>query len=560
MGEALHENTRYLSPLSMRDLLARVREIGKQFKIISLHRQIEACESLIGEDKHIDVAVLGQFKAGKSSFLNSLVGDGILPIGAIPVTTTISRLQYGAKARVVVRHFDGRVNEVDPQEIEDFTSEARNPANEKNVEVVDIELPSLKRYSGLRFVDTPGLGSVFKYHRETSANWLPEVGAALVAISAERPLAENDLQLIRDLKQHTPKIILLLTKADLLSSEQQTEVIQFFRKTLRREFEQEFPIFLYSTRTGLELWRRRLEEELLFQLAANRKAEIKSIQEHKIRSLVKACLNYLEIALQTSRKADLDRDELRRLILDEKVNYDLIRDEMARIVRENMHHTRELIWKRLEDGPLPVLRKKVKEKLAGEMPSWRENLWKLTRHYEAWLEETLTDELTRVSKTEYRNFLGTRHKAYASISRSLEIFRTLLEGNVERVLGVKLAEADWNIEVAEPTQPDIKTSRTFDYHVDLLWFLIPMFIFRRVFERHYLSQIDGEVEVNLSRLAAQWEERINRSIEGMKKQALAYVQDELATIEALLSRPQGQTNEIREIMGELKRQSEALIN
>ena len=78
------------------------------------------------------------------------------------------------------------------------------PSNQKNVEVVDVELPSLEGYAGLRLVDTPGLGSIFKYHMETSENWLPEVGAALLAISSDRPLAENDLQLIRDLRRSIP--------------------------------------------------------------------------------------------------------------------------------------------------------------------------------------------------------------------------------------------------------------------------------------------------------------------------------------------------------------------
>jgi hypothetical protein len=110
--------------------------------------------------------------------------------------------------------------------------------------------------------------------------------------------------------------------------------------------------------------------------------------------------------------------------------------------------------------------------------------------------------------------------------------------------------------VAEPHQPDIRAGRTFDFHFGLIWFLIPMFIFRPLFERHYLKQVPYDVVVNLSRLAAQWEDRINKAIEGMKKQALKYVQDELATIEALLSRAQGQTEEIRRMIEELKEQLE----
>jgi GTP-binding protein EngB required for normal cell division len=551
-----------ISPLPLQNLakhfLSKILEICVRFQIVSLNRQMEACNNLLQQNHPVDVAILGQFKAGKSSFLNSLTGKPILPVGVTPVTTSITRLQYGEEERAIIRHFDGRQTEVEISAIGEFTSEAKNPANQKNVEMVDVELPSLKKFAGLRLVDTPGLGSIFKYHMETSENWLPEVGTAFLAISSDRPLAQNDLQLIRDLRKHTPKIVLLLTKADLLSPEQQKEVIHFFRTALQRELHEEFPIFLYSTCLDTEKWKQRLEAEIFHPLSINREKEFQNILQHKIQSLAKDSLSYLEFALKTSLRADLDREQLRKRILDEKVNYELIREEFTLIARENAGETRELIKNYLEKFHELPLKKKVLEKLRREMPSWRGNLWKLTRKYEDWLQETMTDEIGQISKSEHKHFLGTLKKAHASLSRSLESFRSLLNQNIEKVLGLRLAGADWKIEVGEPSQPDIKTSRTFDYHFDLLWFLIPMFIFRRLFEKHYLGLVPGEVEVNLSRLAAQWEERINKAIEGMKKQALKYVQDELSTIESLLSKAHGQTEEIRRTMEEIKEQLKRL--
>ncbi|MGD0276534.1 MAG: dynamin family protein, partial [Syntrophales bacterium] len=213
------------------EILSTIHQICNSLKIISLNRQIEVCQGLVDKTPLIDVAILGQFKAGKSSFLNSLIGQQLLPVGVIPVTTVITRIRYGEKERVVVSHFDGTTSEIALSDLDEYTSEAKNPANQKDVNVVDIELPSLEDYAGLRLVDTPGLGSVFKYHMETSENWLPEVGAAILAISADRPLSENDVILIRELLQYTPRVVLLLTKVDLLSTDQQKEVVQFFKDT-----------------------------------------------------------------------------------------------------------------------------------------------------------------------------------------------------------------------------------------------------------------------------------------------------------------------------------------
>jgi GTP-binding protein EngB required for normal cell division len=537
--------------------LQEARSICNRMHILTLDRQIEACEGLLVENPPIDVAILGQFKAGKSSLVNSLIGQPVLPVGVIPVTTVISRLQFGKQERATVSFFDGTRKEIPVADLDEYTSEARNPSNQKNVEMVDIELPALADYAGLRLVDTPGLGSVFKAHMEVSSNWLPEVGAAVLAVSADRPLSDNDLQLIRELTQYTPRIILLLTKADLLSPSQQDEVVKFFEDTLKRELNREFPIFLYSTKTDTERFRHRLEVDLFFKLALNRDFEFRKILQHKTNSVIRGCLGYLDVALKTSRQADEDRESLRRQILGEKVNFDSMREELFFIARENQKQTRTFIMNILQKFMKPLWRE-LTERLERDLKTWRGNLWHLTRRYEQWVADTMTEEMRRISRQEHRHFYGTLKKAHASLARSLEAFRMLLNENVQKALGVSLAEAEWDIRIAEPEQPDIRTFRASNYNLDLIWFLIPMFLFRRAFEKRFVEKIPWEVETNINRLAAQWEERINAAVDGMHRQAVQYVRDETATIESLLSGARGRTDEIREMIAGLERYSDEL--
>ena len=120
------------------------------------------------------------------------------------------------------------------------------------------------------------------------------------------------------------------------------------------------------------------------------------------------------------------------------------------------------------------------------------------------------------------------------------------------MLGVRLSPAEWTIDVPEPSRPDVAFVKVFDFHLDLLWFLIPMALFRGLFERHFLKKVPEIAQIHLSRLAYQWEVRINRTIEDIRDQALRYVQDELATIDGLLSRFAGQSEEIRRTIGGLR--------
>jgi len=537
------------------NILNKIRETCARFHIISLARQIEACDDFFRENQLIDVVILGQFKAGKTSFINSLIGSDALPVGVIPVTTVITRItriQYGERKRAVVTCLDGRKTEISLDMLEEYISEAKNPANQKKVAVVDIELPLFEHYHGLRLVDTPGLGSASKYNTATSQDWLPKVGAAIVAISADRPLSENDLALIQELMEYTPDIILLLTKADLLSKDQQNEVITFLNITVKKEFNCEFPIFLYSTRTDTELFKQRLNAELLVPLAQNRQEELDKILQHKLKALAQSSSRYLAIALKAAQQADRDREEVKRLILNEKVNYDLISSELFLVAREQMIKTRALMTEHLHAKHRVALTREIMANLRQAMRSWKGNLWHFTRQYEHWIAETMAKELQELSLAEDEHFFETLHKARAGIARSVSLFKNLLDRNIEKVLGIQLSDADWNIEVSAPAHPDIAFARSFDFHLDLLWFLFPMIVFKRAFERHFLHQIPWAVEVNMSRLAYQWEVGINKAIEEMKNKALIYIQGELSTIESLLSESHGQTDNLREAIEEIQ--------
>jgi len=110
-----------------------------------------------------------------------------------------------------------------------------------------------------------------------------------------------------------------------------------------------------------------------------------------------------------------------------------------------------------------------------------------------------------------------------------------------------------HIDVSEPVHPDVAFTKTFDFHFDLLWFLFPMFIFRGVFEKHFLKQIPRIVEIHLSRLAYQWEVRINKTIDEIAEQGLKYVSDELSTIDAIVSKTVRDTENIRSMMLDLQK-------
>jgi hypothetical protein len=103
----------------------------------------------------------------------------------------------------------------------------------------------------------------------------------------------------------------------------------------------------------------------------------------------------------------------------------------------------------------------------------------------------------------------------------------------------------------------VKVGQVFDSHIDLLWFAIPMGIFHGFFERHFLRIIPWEVEKNLSRLASQWADAVNASIESLASQSMESMRKELMTIEALVSGASDQRMDIEAALRRIEELSES---
>jgi len=178
------------------------------------------------------VACVGQFKRGKSTLLNALVGAPVLPIGVVPVTAVVTILRHGQgnSARVRLEGKDWQSIEVSA--LAAYVSEEGNPENSKGVAGVEVFTPSPLLASGMCLVDTPGIGSVFAGNTEATRAFVPHVDAALVVLGADPPLSGDELALAGQIAKQCPDLLFALNKADRLSDAERQEAVDFTRRIL----------------------------------------------------------------------------------------------------------------------------------------------------------------------------------------------------------------------------------------------------------------------------------------------------------------------------------------
>jgi GTP-binding protein EngB required for normal cell division len=525
-------STRMPANSPLQPALDLAADAAARYHISALSGLLASARASAGQDE-ISVAVLGRFKAGKSSFLNHFIGRSILPVGVVPVTAVVTELRYGARDEARVHHRDGRDPEVPLDQIGDYISEKRNPENAKQVDLIRVELPELRRFRGLKFVDTPGLESALSHNTRTSLDWLPNAGLALVAVSVDPPLSQRDIDLLKSLYQYTPKVGVLLTKADLLSEHELAEVVEYVRVQLARNFPGTPRVFPYSTKPGFERFRQALEAELVAGTLARFAEERESILSRKMDTLLRECGDYLALSLKSAEMVQSERQALKRQVIGEKEIAGEVKSSVKLVVQHAAAGTRSMVGNQLETHQNDVERTLL-EALEREFPKWTKSLGMMLRSFEDWLATALCDELTVLSIRERGSFLAPLRKVQRQAFRALQQFRDRLSDRTMRAFGVPLRTTETEIHVVEPGTPDVRVGRVFDRNWELLSPVLPVWMIKAVVRRHFARTIAYLVYQNLSRLSTQWEESINSALWGVEKEARRRLDELTGTVERLV--------------------------
>jgi GTP-binding protein EngB required for normal cell division len=178
------------------------------------------------------VAVVGQFKRGKSTLINALVGDPILPSGVVPVTSIVTVVSYRPRRGARVQMDDGAWRDVNPAALATFVSEEGNPNNSKGIVGVEVFVPCPLLASGMCLVDTPGLGSVFTGGSAATRAFVPHVDAALVVLGADPPISEDESALVREVPRQVTDLVVVLNKADRVSSVERQQAKAFSERVI----------------------------------------------------------------------------------------------------------------------------------------------------------------------------------------------------------------------------------------------------------------------------------------------------------------------------------------
>lgn len=258
------------------------RELLKQLRDLLIRHDFEEqlAEQVSGLMHHLEelflLVIVGEVKAGKSSFINSLLNADVCKVGAIPTTDKIHVLRFGDKEKERV--------------LEEF--------------LVEKQLP-FEALRNLNIVDTPGTNSIVKRHAEITEQYIPRCDLILFTTSVDRPFSETEKEFLGYIVQGwAKKILFILTKKDIKEPHELDEIRTFVTDNVKKYFDFEPMIFTVSAKQAREakntgnneLYKKSgfagLEEYLFNTLSAGEKLQLKL--ESPVNSAIAICDRAIE--------------------------------------------------------------------------------------------------------------------------------------------------------------------------------------------------------------------------------------------------------------------------
>ena len=186
------------------ELLAAERRLLAELQVTLARLDLPAADqealarSIAQLDELFLLVVVGEFNAGKSAFINALIGERILEEGVTPTTTRVGLLRYG-------------------------TVPGREPVG-AGLDVVTAPAEVLR---GLAIVDTPGTNAVAREHEALTRDFVPRSDLVLFVSSADRPFTESERAFLQAIREWGKKVVVVLNKIDILGEKEVAEVVAF---------------------------------------------------------------------------------------------------------------------------------------------------------------------------------------------------------------------------------------------------------------------------------------------------------------------------------------------
>jgi len=479
-------------------------------------RKIEMLKTKI-KNRELVISVIGQFKRGKTSFINAVLEAAVLPVGIIPVTSVATKIQYGeALAEVHFKTGDHQIVALD--QVVGYIAEQQNPNNQKGVSFVNLFLPDDFLRAGITLVDTPGVGSIHQNNTDEAYAFMRDSDAIIFMLSVDSPINEIEREFLIEARNYAAKFYFAINKTDTISPSDLEAYLGYCHDILCEIMAVEaIELFAISAKTkvGIDALFIKIAEDI--KVSADR--IIMDSVQIKFREVLRVALSHLEL-YRRAYGMPLKNLEEKRSELEEKLSSldQITRDSTFYLLR-HIDELLEQIRAELQDGSAGI-----RDVLSAEMAAVYEKNRnakpkELGKMLMALLENQLTAHLNELSE-----------RGLASLSSGYEHLAEILNQKIDDLKGflVKVVAELFGISYQVDTMAHTLSSRD-DFYVkvnqkpaaflldmnDLVYLLPRGYANKKIYAR-YQNKMQTDVEHNINNMIYNYQYKIRESVREFK--------------------------------------------
>lgn len=222
---------------SKSDVLGALREVAdlaEQSGAQTLARGLRDDRIPRLEEERFHLVILGEFNHGKTTFVNALLGNSLLPIGVTPTTAVIHHIEHGHEPSARAVNEAGEGKDVAVDQVGEYV--VGGAAAREDVRYLEVTYPAPLLEEGVVLVDTPGVNDLNLQRAEITYGYIPRSDAVVFLLDAGQILKESERQFIAGklLSGSRDKLFFVINKIDLLNEEEREEAIAYARSHLAK--------------------------------------------------------------------------------------------------------------------------------------------------------------------------------------------------------------------------------------------------------------------------------------------------------------------------------------
>jgi len=255
------------------------------------------------QSEQIVVSVIGQFKRGKSSVINALLSEEILPISVLPLTAIPVFIYYGEKYELQIKTKKEVLNFKNIEEIKkvlfEFATEKGNPENKKEVEEIKLFYPSELLKNNIVLVDTPGVGSIYAHNTKAAEDVIPKSDIGVFVVSPDSPFSEVEMNYFKKVLPKIKTSFFVINKSDTVTEMDLEEVKKFYFNILDKIFNGDAKNYVFTVSSKTKAGINELKEAIKSYIEVKKTEILIDVSKERIKEIFNLAKNEIGLILNS---------------------------------------------------------------------------------------------------------------------------------------------------------------------------------------------------------------------------------------------------------------------